>query len=397
MASAVKAKLSRSTSGSNSADPELQQEKEKYRLIVTAGPSYDEHEHQPVHVNTEKTTYIENDFIRAKIVVRVRGFKGLPSSCPPDADSYFNHPLHERDQYSLGFSFVPKVDIPSENTVWGNDLDHPIRNRIPPGFNTAFRIVKEFIDPGLQCDVYADEPWLYGPSLSCWFALRIGDEVAPDEDFPFPGVITEGADGSGQQIRESLNLPSNNEKRRKHFLNQANRQAFTFQKGRLYQGDFYNPYLDFANFALKLPGFSLKVIKYIGDKTHCLRYVFKNRETGELFFNVNFKLLWGEQLERAIERDRQGEEGHRGGAEVNGQDGGNERGEEDKAHDGERQTTGIDDTTQAGKRQLHPGDHAAMAESMAANAKDPVDEIDELLKNTSTSQKRDGLHLKELD
>lgn len=393
----MKAKLSRSSSGSNSADPELQQEKEKYRLIVTAGPSYDEREHQPVHVNTEKATYIENDFIRAKIVVRVRGFKGLPSSCPPDADSYFNHPLHERDQYSLGFSFVPKVDIPSENTVWGNDLDHPIRNRIPPGFNTAFRIVKEFIDPGLQCDVYADEPWLYGPSLSCWFALRIGDEVGPGEDFASPGVITEGADGSGQQIRESLNLPSNNEKRRKHFLNEANRQAFTFQKGRLYQGDFYNPYLDFANFALKLPGFSLKVIKYIGDKTHCLRYVFKNRETGELFFNVNFKLLWGEQLEKAIERDRQGEEGHLGGVEVNGQSGGSEQGEEDKAHDEERQTTGIDDTTQAEKRQLHPGDHAAMAESMAANAKDPVDEIDELLKKTSTSQQRGGLHLKELD
>ena len=69
-----------------------------------------------------------------------------------------------------------------------------------------------------------------------------------------------------------------------------------FEKGRLYQGDFFNPYIDFPNFSLKLPGFSLKVLKYIGDKTHCLRYVFKNRETGDLYFNINFTLLWGEQL-----------------------------------------------------------------------------------------------------
>jgi hypothetical protein len=189
-------------------------------------------------------------------------------------------------------------------------VDHPVRDRLPPGFNTAFKIVKEFIDPGLQCDAYADEPWLYGPSLSCWFAFRIGEKVEDGQDFPEPGeenVTREGADGSGQEERERLGLPENNEKRRKFFLDAKNRENFVFQKGRCYQADFYNPYLDFGNCALKLPGFSLNVIKYVDQKSHCLRYVFKNRETGNVYLNVNIALLWDEDLRRAKEADKEGD------------------------------------------------------------------------------------------
>lgn len=92
------------------------------------------------------------------------------------------------------------------------------------------------MDPGLSCDVYADEPWLYGPSLSCWFALRIGEMVKGGEDFPSPGVMHEGADGTGQVLRDKLGLPSDNEKRRKFFLDVKNRQSFVFEKGRVYGG-----------------------------------------------------------------------------------------------------------------------------------------------------------------
>jgi hypothetical protein len=189
-------------------------------------------------------------------------------------------------------------------------IDHPVRDRLPPGFNTAFKIVKEFIDPGLQCDAYADEPWLYGPSLSCWFAFRIGEKVDEGEDFPAPGeedVTREGADGSGREERERLGLPENNEKRRKFFLDAKNREHLVFQKGRCYQADFFNPYLDFGNCALKLPGFSLNVIKYVDQKSHCLRYVFKNRETGNVFLNVNIALLWDDDLRKAVQADKEGD------------------------------------------------------------------------------------------
>jgi len=117
--------------------------------------------------------------------------------------------------------------------------------------------------------------------------------------------MKEGGDGSGQDIRNKLAIPDNGDKRRKHFLDAHHREDFVFEKGRLYEADFYNPYIDFPNFSLKLPGFSLKVIKYIDHQSHCLRYVFKNRKTGDMYLNVNFRLLWGEQLQQALKQDQE--------------------------------------------------------------------------------------------
>jgi hypothetical protein len=75
----------------------------------------------------------------------------------------------------------------------------------------------------------------------------------------------------------------------------------------MYHADFFNPHLDFANFSLRLPGFSISVAKYIDEKTHHLRYVLKNRATEEVLFVVFFKLLFGQELERTLD-ERTGEE-----------------------------------------------------------------------------------------
>lgn len=60
--------------------------------------------------------------------------------------------------------------------------------------------------------------------------------VKDGQDFPSPGVMHEGADGTGRDIRDKLALPSDNEKRRKFFLEAKNRQSFVFEKGRTYSG-----------------------------------------------------------------------------------------------------------------------------------------------------------------
>ena len=311
----------------SSSNAPAKSEADKYRLLITAGPSYDTSTHQIVHVNTDTPTHIENEFIRADVKVRIRDFKGLPSTSP-SSSPYFDDSLHSKDQYSVAASFVPKQDLESKDLIWGNDFDHPVRDRLPPGFNTAFRIVKEFIDPGLECDAYADEPWLYGPALSCWFGFKVGDKLSDGATIPeateAEDVLREGGDGSGAEIRSQLGVPENNEKRRKHFLSRPNREQLVFEKDRLYSFDFYNPYLDFGNFALKLPGFSIKVIKYIDDKSHTLRYVFKNRENGDVYMCVNFNLLWGEQLETALKEDT-GQLKALAGAETNGDEAGGKK------------------------------------------------------------------------
>jgi hypothetical protein len=46
------------------------------------------------------------------------------------------------------------------------------------------------------------------------------------------------------------------------------------------------------------------VIRYINDKTHKLRYVFKHGKTGDLYFVVVMTLLFGEELERAKQEEK---------------------------------------------------------------------------------------------
>ena len=106
--------------------------------------------------------------------MRLRKFTGFPPGSP-ETSPYFQHHLHKSDQYSISFSFIPKTDIRGSDLLFGNDFDWPIRDRLPPGFNQAFKIVKWFIDPELEGDVYADNPCLYGLALSSWNILRIGN------------------------------------------------------------------------------------------------------------------------------------------------------------------------------------------------------------------------------
>ncbi|EAS29282.3 uncharacterized protein CIMG_08028 [Coccidioides immitis RS] len=300
---------------------------ERYTLKVTAGPTYDPKTHQIVPVNADETLTIETEHTTAKLCVRIRDYNGLPPNTPRTC-RYFSHPDHQDDQYSIAVSFIPKRTIPGCALVFGNDFDRPIRDRLPPGTNYALKIVKWMIDPGLEGDAYADKPYLYGAALSSWNYFRIceregvasrpssaGEKPASpngsQESIASSGgnskgsdwqgsvtslelheeVIEEGGEGTGKQIRESLNIPGDASSRKKYFLDQNNRRMFEFEAGRLYKADFGNPYLGFSDFSLRLPGFSLNVAKYIDRKNHSLRYVLKNKNTGDVFFVVVFTLL----------------------------------------------------------------------------------------------------------
>jgi hypothetical protein len=102
-----------------------------------------------------------------------------------------------------------------------------------------------------------------------------------------------------------LSIPNTPSARKKHFRSAANRQALkVFEAGRLYQADFFNSYIDFSDFALKLPGLTINCMRYVNDKTHRLRWVFKEgREGGTLLFCVVFTLLHGDELNDAVKEE----------------------------------------------------------------------------------------------
>lgn len=156
-----------------------------------------------------------------------------------------------------------------------------MRDRLPPGTNYALKLVKWMIDPGIEGDLYAEKPYLYGAALSSWNYFRIcgrhgekpsrpsssgsdadADSSKSSEDFSTKSnattsghgeVIEEGAEGSGQEVRASHDIPELPDLRKKHFLDEANRQAFSFEAGRMYKADFGNPYLGFNGESISFP------------------------------------------------------------------------------------------------------------------------------------------------
>ncbi|KAJ4406282.1 hypothetical protein N0V91_004736 [Didymella pomorum] len=283
---------------------------ESYELRVTAGSTYDRTKHQTVPVNTEKPVHISSNLIDAQVHMRIKDYRGLPKGSP-STSPYFSTPQHPYDRYSISFSFVPKEDIRGDHLVFGNDFEHPIRDRLPPLFDKAFGIVKWWIDPGLDGDVYGDEPYLYGALLSSINVLRIGDKkesadaAKGEADKGYENVVsgeegeavvyTEGADGSGEEVRKAHHIPAGSSQRQKFFLTEQNRKDFTFEKGRVYQCDFFNPYLDFNEFALKI-GYGLPNISIIGHwDGQPLRYTLKNKETNTELFVVVIQLCPTEQ------------------------------------------------------------------------------------------------------
>lgn len=239
---------------------------EQYILKVTAGSNYDTTKHTDVLINTTTPIKISTDDLDAEIFVRIRDYRGLPHGCPSNSPYFFTEE-HKYDRYAISFSFTPKKNISGNDLVFGNDFDHPIRDRLPPGFSAAFRFVKWMIDPGLEGDVYADEPYLYGPVLSSMNIFRIGGkgkkiamekkeaaasegEDAQKEDIE---ILHEGGDDDGEEIRNEQGIPADSAARKKHFLYENYRKDFEFEQGRTYACDFFNPYLDFNGMCFLQP------------------------------------------------------------------------------------------------------------------------------------------------
>ena len=216
---------------------------EDYILSVTAGPNYTEQ--TPLAINTFEAAHISSQSATIDLCVHIQNYRGLPDNSPKTS-AYFENARHASDRFSISFRLTPKHDINGHDLVFGNDFDHPIRDRLPPGFNQATKIVTWFIDPGLYGDLLADEPHLYGPLLSSINVFHVGEKDVPaSAERDHMTVFGEGADPGGEEIREALGIPSDTPARQKFFLNEHHLKDFTFEKGREYSNDFFNPYLDF--------------------------------------------------------------------------------------------------------------------------------------------------------
>ncbi|CAK7241298.1 MAG: hypothetical protein STHCBS139747_002758 [Sporothrix thermara] len=180
-----------------------------FRIRVTAGTDYDPATHVQVRVNHAEPLHLEGPGGDVWLNVRIKNHKGAKGEDAPASTPYFDAEPHKQndDTYGIGLWFVPKREaddseqsegsdersedkdkdknqgIAGSDLQWGNDFDEPLRDRLPPGFGAALRIVKWWIDPGLEGDPYADRPYLYGPALSSFNRVyaALGDVDAAEE------------------------------------------------------------------------------------------------------------------------------------------------------------------------------------------------------------------------
>lgn len=251
---------------------------EKYILRVTAGPTYDINDHTEVPVNAPAPVKITSELMDIELNVRIQNYRGLPKNSPTTSP-YFDQEPHasNKDQYSIAFQFTPKKSsrkdsagdsgkeeagkddngVSASDLQFGNDFDHPIRDRLPPGFSYAMKIVKWWIDPGLDGDPYADSPYLFGPALSSFNAVHVGP--APIDNAK-GGLFVE--EGGASDWRGDVGAPADAKARMKWALAEQSKQDWVWEFGRTYAVDFFNAYIDFSEFALRLPGYAVPIMKY---------------------------------------------------------------------------------------------------------------------------------------
>ena len=289
-------------------------------LRVTAGPTHDAASHVEVQVNAPGPLRISSPLIDVELNVRIKNHRGLPRGSPKSS-AYFAEKRQAEEQwlYGIAFGFTlkrpPEMDDDNDNDddddddnsdgvraadlQWGNDFDRPVRAHLPPGFNVAMRIAKWFIDPGLEGDMYADRPHLFGPVLSSMNTVYIGK---PETTAEFGLRVDEGEDPSlaSSSIRQKLGMPDNSAERarwaqRRDWSGCAPAlENFTWAYDVPYGVDFGNGYLDFANYSVQLPGYSLGVLSVWDGQP--FRYVLRNRRTGAVYFVVVFDLLVRKEL-----------------------------------------------------------------------------------------------------
>lgn len=170
-----------------------------------------------------------------------------------------------------------------------NTFDKPIRDSLPYFFSAAWAGLK-FLDPGIDGDPMADQPFIYGPCLSSINYINVSSSSEPA-----PSTITED-----MRLAESgSDIPVQDAKARmKWFLKKERRKEFVFKKGVRYAMDFCNAFIEFDDFTVTLPGLGYKVgvLKYWDGQP--FRYELVDRSTKETFAVVQFEVVTDEELEK---------------------------------------------------------------------------------------------------
>ncbi|ORX89135.1 DUF1769-domain-containing protein [Basidiobolus meristosporus CBS 931.73] len=257
-----------------------------YILRVRAGTNTEVQNLPVIKVNDENNPVIlDSPYFTGRLIVRIRDYEGVT---PDGSKPLKNSPYFEgnKDQYSIQVQGRFKQEWNADDVVFGNSFDNKLN--LPYGAGVALKIAK-WIDPGLEADIYSEQPWAFSPLL---VTMNVVNVKPAHQDIQ----LSEGLIQRIQEDTSSLLEKQLTSAERRDYLSKAeNRKAVKLRTDMLYQFDFFNPYINFNSHSLVLPGFELDVMKYYDGQP--LKYVAQSRDGKTIFFVVVFELVSQEELE----------------------------------------------------------------------------------------------------
>ncbi|TPX52085.1 hypothetical protein SeMB42_g01643 [Synchytrium endobioticum] len=232
------------------------------------------------NINSEIPMKLSNQYADMYITCRAKNFDGITPdhSQPIQNIPYFDG--HSR-LFSLQFQIKFKLDkFTADDLLFGISFSNPVK---PPfGISAMVKFFK-LIDPTIDADVYADQPYWRSylvtafNAISCWPSPDGLGEWKPriDED-------TRLLQPGNPALLGPANTPLTVKARRKHFSKDTNRKAVKFDPNFVYSFELYNYHLDVVRNTVKIPALSaLDIRQYVG--TQPMNWVLASK-TGDIIF-----------------------------------------------------------------------------------------------------------------
>ncbi|KAI9312899.1 hypothetical protein BX666DRAFT_1865485 [Dichotomocladium elegans] len=231
---------------------------------------------KPIEINASTPTLLRSDAFQGLVGVHIRNHVPPSAALGPDAPDSFCISVQGR--------FLQPEDLCADDIVFGNKFERPLK--LPIGSSLAIAFA-EWFDPGLETNLYCNQPQAFSPLIVTMnrLAIHLADNRCNDETGTATTMDAYFKDDVSA-IVQGLDKP---DMRRKYFSDPAHRKAVKVTPDQIWTMAFMNPYIDFNNFVLHLPMMDINVLKYWDGQP--LRYYAKTRDDNTVFFIVEFDVV----------------------------------------------------------------------------------------------------------
>jgi hypothetical protein len=112
----------------------------------------------------------------------------------------------------------------ADEVVFGNVFSKPIRDHLPYGTSAALKVVR-YIDPSLEQDVYADEPWAWSPLIATMNVVKV--TKLDSAKAALPAWSAKAPEEDVSPVMADKELMGRADARRKYFATADHRKTIT--------------------------------------------------------------------------------------------------------------------------------------------------------------------------